>query len=349
MTDSEVLERVTEVGPPELIDRGPHPLATAIGVLLLVVVTALGVVGLASLVDEGSARTEIPEVVIPRLANRTMTEAQTSLEALGLIVDVRFEPNELVPPDVVVGQEPIAGARLEVGEQVVLVVSDGPVGLTVPDLRGGQASEAERILGILGLEMELSEVRDEDVPMGQIVGTEPSEGSRSAPGATVTVLVSLGPEPRTVPDVVGQLSHEAMAAIGRADLEIGAVTVRFVDDERVGRVLSTIPVAGAEVPRDQPIGVVVGSLAGAAEIPDLAGLSERSAVDALGRGDLRASVRREPVPPGDRRIGRVIRQSPMVGEPAALGSTVTIYVGAPTAPASAPPPVPPPPTPPVGG
>jgi eukaryotic-like serine/threonine-protein kinase len=332
----QVDQRVTEVGDAEVVDVTPHPLAAVLGVAGLLLVVVLGVIGLSALMGGNEESTPVPDVVVPRMASRSMADAQAELERLGLLVEVRFEPNEVVPPGVVVGQEPIAGARLEVGEQVVLLVSDGPVGVGVPDLRGGQASEAERVLSVLGLEVALREVHDEDVPMGQIVRSDPAAGSRAVPGSTVTLEISLGPEPRTVPDVVGRVAHEAFAMIGRADLEVAGVRVRVVDDERIGKVLETDPPAGSAVPRDQPIEVTVGSLTGPVDLPDVVGLSSSTASRALAGVGLRVTVRTEPVAVGDPRAGRVIRQEPVVGTPLPAGAAVTIFVGAVPAPPPAP-------------
>lgn len=132
-------ERITEIGSPEPVDpRSSTPAATAVGIVALLLVLVIGLWGLAGLMttepDEGR---QVAEIVVPRVAGRPLPEAQAQLERLGLIVDVRYEPNEVAPVDVVVDQEPIAGARLEVGEQVVLVVSDGPA-VWGPGLRRGE-------------------------------------------------------------------------------------------------------------------------------------------------------------------------------------------------------------------
>ena len=330
--------RVTEVGAPELIDRADHSRATIVGAVVLVLAIVVTAVGLGSLIAGDDDGPQVAEVVLPRLGARTMVQAQQELERLGLLVDIRFEPNEIVPADVVVGQEPIAGARLEVGEQVVLVVSDGPVGITVPDLAGAQVAEARRALAVLGLQLAVREAYDEEVAMGEIIRSEPRAGGRAQLSGTVTVIVSRGPEPRTVPDVVGRTEQEAFAAIGRADLQIGRVTERRVDADRAGTVLSVEPEPGSKVPRDQPVRVVVGTESGPLEVPDVVGLTRATATSTLSGHGLRVGVRTEAVPAGDRRAGRVISQSPIAGAEAGSGDSVTIVVGEVAAPA---PPAPP--------
>lgn len=326
-------ERITEIGSPEPVDPVEHPAATAVGIVALLLLLVIGLWGLAGLMttepDEGR---QVAEIVVPRVAGRPLPEAQAQLERLGLIVDVRYEPNEVAPVDVVVDQEPIAGARLEVGEQVVLVVSDGPAGVRVPDFGEVNAAEAVRLLGALGLGATVEEVYDEGVPQGEIVGSIPAEGARAIPGDQVRVLVSKGPEPRTVPDVVGQPSAEAFVALGRAELQVGRVTRRASADAAPGTVLSTTPAGGAQAPRGYPVAVVVVAEPGSAEAPDLVGFTRASATRIASELGLELSVRTEVVTASDRRAGRVISQSPVANSPISPGGTVTVTVGAVPAP-----------------
>jgi serine/threonine-protein kinase len=320
--------RITEIGQPEAVDRSHHPYATAIGVAALLIVVILGLAGLGSLMSTEDAGRDVPEIVVPRVTGRTLVQAQEQLEALGLIVDVRYEPNEVVPVDVVVDQEPVAGARLEVGEQVVVVASDGPAGVRIPTFADVAPSEAVRLLTALGLTPVIEEVFDEDVAQGQIVGTVPAAGARAQPGQQVTVQVSKGPEPRTVPEMVGQPSAQAFVALGRAELQVGDVTRRFARDATPGTVLSTSPEGGAQAPRGYPVDVVIAAAPGAVTVPDLVGFTQASARRIATELGLSTTVRTEVLAAGDRRDGRVLSQSPVANSPTDPGATITITVGA---------------------
>jgi serine/threonine-protein kinase len=321
--------RITEIGPPERVDRERHPLATVVGVGALLLVVVIGLLGLAGLMtgEEDQGR-QVAEIVLPRVAGRTLPQAQAQLEQLGLIVDVRYEPNEVAPIDVVVDQEPIAGARVEVGEQVVVVVSDGPAGVRVPVLGDVTAAEAVRLLGALGLVPTVEEVYDEQVPQGEIVGTVPAEGARAVPGEQIRVQVSKGPEPRTVPDLVGLPSSQAFVALGRSELEVGDVTRRATSDAEPGTVLSTDPAPGTQAPRGFPVAVVVAAAPGSSPTPDLVGFTQNSASRIASEQGLEISVRTQAVTADDRRVGRVISQSPVPNTPIGAGGTVTVTIGA---------------------
>jgi serine/threonine-protein kinase len=319
-------ERVTEIGAPELVDRSEHPLATTLGVLALLLVVLAGVVGVGRLIDADDGEQEVAELVVPRLGGRSLESAQQQLERLGLVVDVRYEPNESTPVDVVVEQEPIAGARLEVGEQVVLVVSDGPLGVRVPDLGEVTGPEAVRLLSAYGLTGVTEGVYDEDVPQQQLVATVPAAGSRAAPGSEVRVLVSRGPEPRTVPDVLGRTSADAFVELGRAELQVGGVRYREDPDGMPGTVLSVDPEPGERVARDFPVEIVVVAEPGASTAPDLVGFTQSNASRIADELGFDVSVRTETVTGGDRRAGRVISQSPVANSPLPPGGDVRITV-----------------------
>lgn len=318
--------RVTEVGPLETVDVRSHPWATAVGVVGLLIVVVLGVVALGARIEDRDGGVEVDQVVLPRLTGRPLSDAQAELERRGMIVDVRYEPNELVAPDVVVGQEPVAGARLEVGRQVVLAVSDGPAGVTVPGLSGLSAPEAVRLLSALGLVGVPELVYDEVAPVGEIAGSLPAPGGRALPGDQIRLQVSMGPEPRTVPDVVGLSSPAAFAALGRSDLQIAGVTRRTTTDAAPGTVLAVEPSAGEEVPRDTPVRVVVAVASEPGEFPDLVGLTEESARRVAAELGVRVSVSSESIGPDDPRDGFVIRQTPVAGTPADSGA-VSLVVG----------------------
>jgi serine/threonine-protein kinase len=325
---SDEVARVTEIGQPETVDRAEHPWATALGVVALVLVVFVGLVAVAS--DWGGAeeREEVTEVVLPAMSGRTSAQATEALEQLGLLVELRYEPNETIPIDTVVEQDPIAGARVEVGEQVVLVVSDGPAGVRVPDLGDVTGPEAVRLLSAFGLNGVIEDVYDEEVPQNRIVDTVPPEGSRVTLGAEVRVRVSQGPEPRTVPDLVGMNSAEAFAALGRADLEVGRVTRRVVSDGTPGEVISTDPAPGAQAPRGYPVAVVIVADPAERTAPDLVGFTRSNATRIAEAAGLTVTVRTEAVTAADRRVGRVIAQSPMANSPVDAGAAITITVAA---------------------
>jgi serine/threonine-protein kinase len=82
-------------------------------------------------------------------------------------------------------------------------------------------------------------------PKGQVIGTTPSSTAGPQPfGSTVTVVVSLGPQPVTVPNVVGR----SVTAATNALQALGLTVAGPYGPPGANRVLSTDPAAGTSEP-----------------------------------------------------------------------------------------------------
>jgi eukaryotic-like serine/threonine-protein kinase len=92
-----------------------------------------------------------------------------------------------------------------------------------------------------------------------VVPTQPGlvAGGGVLPGTEVVVSPSLGPQPRVVPNVIGQTIDMARAALEPIGLVIAQAPDEFSDTVLSGGILRTDPVAGTEVPRGTTVGIVV--------------------------------------------------------------------------------------------
>jgi eukaryotic-like serine/threonine-protein kinase len=110
-------------------------------------------------VDEGSEILLVislgPEPLdVPDLAGLGVDEARTQLGALDLVVDGR-RYDDTAPAGTIVAQEPGPGAVRFAGDQIIVVVSDGPRPVTLPNVRGERVDDAVAALEALGLEVEV--------------------------------------------------------------------------------------------------------------------------------------------------------------------------------------------------
>ena len=84
---------------------------------------------------------------------------------------------------------------------MTLLVSDGPTMADVPtDLAGQPVADATRALEGAGFEVSTTEEYHEDVEPDQVIGLAEGTKMRQPKGETVGLIVSKGPEPRTIPD-----------------------------------------------------------------------------------------------------------------------------------------------------
>ncbi|AWB86279.1 Stk1 family PASTA domain-containing Ser/Thr kinase [Mycetocola zhujimingii] len=160
--------------------------------------------------------------------------------------------------------------------------------VSVPSLVNESPESASQILTDLGLTVTPGEEYSFDVPVGLVSSTDPGDGALVDKGSSVTVNVSLGRAPVTVPALAGMPLADAEAYLNDNRLTLGSVDQQFNDDAADGIVLSAADAAsgadvsgGGEILQGETINLAV-SLGG---IPSVGGMSPDEARSALtGRG-----------------------------------------------------------------
>jgi serine/threonine-protein kinase len=176
---------------------------------------------------------------VPDLAGLPLDEAAQQLAARGLVL---AQPNqeqysETAPVGTVLDVVE-NGQQLPKAAHVTLVVSKGPEARAVPSL-SGSAEAATATLAGLGLVAGSAEDYSETVPAGQVIGTDPPAGTAVPKGGTVNLVISLGRQPISVPEVVGQSAADASDT-----LEAAGFVVR-TDGAANKPVIATDPAAGS--------------------------------------------------------------------------------------------------------
>lgn len=132
------------------------------------------------------------------------------------------EYHESVPAGAVIETEPAAGTKLDIGEEVQLILSKGPPPTPVPDVKGLSHDDAFRTLAEAGFEpYDAGEKFDKDVKAGDAVGTDPPagetpDGSRPRVGVYVSNAVD-------VPNLVGSRLGDAQNALAQLGLKLEVV------------------------------------------------------------------------------------------------------------------------------
>ncbi len=201
----------------------------------------------------------------------------------------------------------------------------GPAGVvSLPDVARVPLAEARAVLDQEGLNaLSTEEVFDDEVLAGLVIATDPEATTRVRRFERVELIVSRGPEPFPVPDVVGSTELEAAAALGAASLTVGAVDEEYSEEVGPGRIIGQAPVGGVELRRDEPVDLRVSLGPAPVAVPDVVGLTEQEAVRALERAGLEALVdgtrSYSPTVP----VGAVVKQVPS-GAEVERGAVITL-------------------------
>lgn len=165
----------------------------------------------------------------------------------------------------------------------------------VPAVEGEAWADGERALQDSKLQPERLDQASETVPEGVIISTDPAAGTVVAPEMVVKVVVSSGPKPITVPDLIRLPEAEAIAAIEAAGLSYGSTSVSNSPDVPSGLVMSSTPTGGSDryptgaaVRSGDIVDLVVSN--GLVSIPDVRGQALQQANTALGALQLPVKV-----------------------------------------------------------
>lgn len=131
-------------------------------------------------------------IAVPDATGLSEADAAVLLQASGLSVGSTIRsPNSVVPEGHVVSHEPSAGTLAATGSDVALVISSGPVPVTVPNLVGDTERSARQRLTMRGFSPVVVRAFSSTVPDGVVISQSPMAGTTMAPAA-VTVTVSVG-------------------------------------------------------------------------------------------------------------------------------------------------------------
>ena len=194
-----------------------------------------------------------------------------------------------------------------------------------PRLVGLDLAAAERALTDAGLKVrEGQPLHHDEIPRDAIARQDPGPGARLERGTVVTIQLSLGVKMVTVPDVRGRTLVQAAALLGKADLARGDVKRQYHETVEKDRVISASRPAGASVPHDTKIDLVVSNGPSPVTVPDLRGHTIDAAsreLKALGLLTKVVQVFSDTVPAFE-----VISHDPPSGRSVPKGTWVTVTV-----------------------
>jgi serine/threonine-protein kinase len=183
---------------------------------------------------------------------------------------------------------------------------------TVPEIRSGTdaataaaALKAADLSAVTGTDQEF----DDAVPVGSVLRTDPAAGKELTVNAPVTLILSAGPRPIVVPQVVGQSQADAETALTDAGFTIGSVTKTFDGRTEPGRVLRTEPTVGSTAARGSAVALTV---ADSITVPDVRGKSTEDAIAAMRDAGFSVTVG-DPAFDANIDAGNILRTDPAAG------------------------------------
>ncbi|HKJ36594.1 MAG TPA: PASTA domain-containing protein [Solirubrobacterales bacterium] len=216
----------------------------------------------------------------------------------------------------------IAGAAallLLIAALLWFFVFKGDDQVRVPGVTGEDRTTATLRLERAGFKVDIDSIPNQQ-PEDTVLEQDPEAGGMADEGSTVTLQVSLGPEPVAIPKVVGVKLNKARRRLRKAGFEV-QVTEQSDDSVAAGVVISSNPTEGVDFAPGQTVTLVVSEGSDQVSVPSVVGLDRFEAKQTLEDAGFFVSQSAED---SDEPENEVIRQIPGAGTAKEDGSQVTI-------------------------
>jgi len=167
------------------------------------------------------------DFVLEDYVGKHIDEVKQALEREGITVIVEPKNDKDAEKGTIISQKPKEGTKIKPDpyNPVTFVVSEGPEMVKIPDLSKMSSRQAQKELEDLNLLARVEEEYSDVVTSGLVVRTEPGIDEEVAPGSTVTIYLSKGPEiiQTVVPNLIGLTRVQAQKALEEKKLTLGKV------------------------------------------------------------------------------------------------------------------------------
>lgn len=261
-------------------------------------------------------------VAVPDLRGDTKAAAETQLHKLGL------HPHYLAPvysgsyaKGDVAAESPAPGHGVVRGGAVEIRLSKGPRSFPMPSVRGEPRSSAITTLKGYGLKVgKVETAYSSSIAKHDAVGTVPPANQTVESGQSVTLIVSKGHAPVSVPAVTGLSPDAATQKLQAAGLSVSATRQVYDDSVPAGQVARTNPAAGVPAPYHSAVVLVVSKGPKLYPVPDVSNQPIGKAIRTLRAAGFKPEA--HSVFPGG--PGIVLKEDPSGGSSEPHGTTVVL-------------------------
>ena len=157
---------------------------------------------------------------VPNLSGMTADQAQKAIEDAGFVAKFGGNENSDADKNTVSRQDPAAGQEKDEGTTITYWISTGPEMGNVPNVIGNDRATATKMLEDAGFIVSAQDGGYSDqYEEGKVINQEPN-GGQLEEGGTVTIYISQGKDPATipvnVPAVTGKSKDTAIAELNAA-------------------------------------------------------------------------------------------------------------------------------------
>lgn len=202
--------------------------------------------------------------------------------------------------------------------------------INMPDVAGETEADAREILQAQGIKhIQVNRNAHPSVMQGLVISQDPEPDTKIKVTRTVTLSVSLGPELREVPDVIGYTLNDARIKINKNELNVtDPIQERTSNDYPAGVVIDQDPKPGSKLSKGSGVLLFVskGPQPVSRQVPSLIGLTVDEARAELDKLKLKLDPNAGRATSTNYFAGQIVNQSPAKGTEVQEGSIVQVIL-----------------------
>ncbi|MBV7363762.1 Stk1 family PASTA domain-containing Ser/Thr kinase [Actinomycetaceae bacterium TAE3-ERU4] len=258
---------------------------------------------------------------VPKVSGLPLEQAQQVLDKAGLSSSKDEVYSDTVPAGEIVSSLPEEGKKQFKNTPVKLRVSKGIEMFTIPKVIGLSKEKALEEIKSIGFKKPKNiESWSEEVPKDQVINISPKQGEVVRHDTELTLEISKGRQPFTLPELVGKPSS-VLEELPNAPFKF-TLTEDFSDSVAKGKIISSSPASGTTLYRNSEVKVVVSKGPKLYPVPSVFGKSQKEAKKILENAGFKVKVTKVL----DGLFGTARLTRPGAGTMLPKGATVTIVV-----------------------
>ncbi len=189
----------------------------------------------------------VQTITLPDFTGKPVSDVTKILENLQLSSKLEFEQSETVVVGKVISQTPIAGSSVVKGSSVTLIIANGPMGLSMPNVTGLSLEEAKDLIKSMGLSIEnISYEYSDDMPPDTVISQTPEADSKVNADNAINLVVSTDSDGADIPMpyVFGLMVDQAITKLSDAGFINCFVFEPLESDMNEGIVIDQNPAEG---------------------------------------------------------------------------------------------------------
>lgn len=233
---------------------------------------------------------------VPQLIGLTEEEARNALIDRDLNAVVVKEFSNDVDSGLVLFASPESGSRVSKDSDIQLTISKGPELFEIPDVIGQTWVEAQTSLTDLGFKPSLAaEEFHPEFAAGTVIEIDPPVFSQHPLGTTLFVIVSKGPAPVKLPNIINTSEQGATQKLqAKGFLQI-IIKRDFSSKIKKGFVISMTPAAESKQLTSITVELVISDGPPPVKVPNITGMTLKRAIETLEEAGLKYKIRTQNV------------------------------------------------------